>query len=138
MEDAPKELGDILNAELLKDVSVLILDAPTCAKSSDPPATDGWAAIEWAGKQARKGNRHVIHTTSLRAFSMDERILSSANLENKVMRPWTRQDFVGAMSDKGLKQAVCATLGFNPDNKTADDIVDATWNGGDSAKGLIV
>ena len=123
LENAPKGLGDILAEDLLKDVNVLILDAPTTAKSET--SVDGLAAFGWAGKKNRIGQRRVIHASSLRAYSTDERILGSNNLENTTIRPWTRKDFVDALSNPNLKNKVCATLGLDSESMTAEDVVDA-------------
>jgi hypothetical protein len=86
LENAPKELSDILKDGLLNNLDVLILDAPTVSKSENPPSSDGVAAFEWAGKRGRIGARRVIHMSSLRAFSTDERILVENCLYNKTMQ----------------------------------------------------
>eukprot|EP00978_Attheya_sp_CCMP212_P022149 scaffold65731_cov32-Attheya_sp.AAC.2 len=124
LENAPEELSDILKEPLLKDLGVLILDAPTVSKSENPPSSDGVAAFEWAGKTKRIGARRVIHTSPLRAFSTDERILGEFWLYNKTMRPWTRFDFVEAMHDEALKAQVCETLSLDPADVTPEDVVD--------------
>jgi hypothetical protein len=124
LKNAPKELSDILTEDLLKDLSVLIIDAPTVSKSQNPPSSDGVAAFEWAGMTERKGARRVIHTSSLRAFSTDERTLSDNCLENRTMRPWTRCDFVKTMDDENLKAQVCETLSLQPAKVKSEHVVD--------------
>ncbi len=123
-ENAPEKLGEILMDDLLKDLSVLIIDAPTVSKSQTPPSYDGLAAFQWAGTKKRKGARRVIHTSSLRAFSTDERTLTENCLENRTMRPWTRCDFVKAMHNEELKAQVCKTLALSSTDLTPEDLVD--------------
>lgn len=74
LENAPKELRDILEEPVLEHLQVLILDAPTRTKSTHPPSDDGVAAFEWAGKEDQIDSRCVIHTSSLGAYSVDERM----------------------------------------------------------------
>jgi hypothetical protein len=125
LENAPKKLSDILKEAVLANLSVLILDAPTVSKSET--SADGVAAFEWAGPppgRDKKPKRRVIHTSSLKAFSTDERTCTGNFLYNKTMRPWTRLDFVHAMNDEALKAQVCKTLDLEPAGVTPEEVVD--------------
>jgi hypothetical protein len=93
-------LSDILKNSMFQDVNVLILDAPT--KVDDPSSkSDGIAAFEWASDDGERVNkRRVIHVSSLGSFADKGTVRETVSLQEITMRPWTRADFVQAVSSQ--------------------------------------
>ena len=124
----PKNLSDILKMDMVKDVQVLILDAPI-KENDSASGEEGTAAFLWAGGDTRKNNRRVIHVSSLGGFSYKETITQAVSLKEITMRPWTRQDFIEALRcDSALKEQVCGTLGINDQSSVSpEQIVDSKF-----------
>ena len=132
VKNCPKKLAEILKLEAAKGVEVLILDALSKAEDSKT-GPDGMAAFNWTGgnggnRNARIGKRRVIHVSSLGSFVSSRNNRESYHLREMRMRPWTRQDFVEAVSDDKLKDQVCRTLGIGtPSTETPDGLVDTKF-----------
>lgn len=94
----------------------------------DDPSSrhDGIAAFEWASNDGvRTEERRVIHVSSLGSFAVTGMERESVALQEITMRPWTRADFVEAVSDEKLRIQVCNTLeNVDPLTIEADELVD--------------
>jgi len=121
IHNAPSTVKDIMSLQIMSKVNVVILDALTTVKSHTEAV--GEQALAWALEDRK--NRRVIHSSSLRAFSLDDRILEEKHLVNLRMRPWTRPDYVESMADPDLKAQVCRTVNLAPNEVSNEEVVDS-------------
>ena len=126
----PETLEDILKMKEFKDSNVLIMDTPISISNSED-RKQGAAGYAWTGDthvhNSRIGQRRVIHVSSLGASTRKQTERCMIIMQERVMRPWTRQDFINALQDPDLKKEVCNTLDIPADeasNQTAEDLVD--------------
>jgi hypothetical protein len=126
----PKTLEDILKMKEFKDSNVLIMDTPISISNSEV-REQGAAGYAWTSDvnlhNSRIGQRRVIHVSSLGPSTHKETERCMISMQERVMRPWTRQDFINALQDPDLKRKVCKTLDIPADeasNQTAEDLVD--------------
>jgi hypothetical protein len=77
-------------------------------KANQGPAAYGWAS-DVALHQSRRGKRRVIHASSLGAAAKKEEDRRAINVEEKIMRLFTRRDYIKCLDDQELKGQVCKT-----------------------------
>lgn len=128
-EELPDNLEHILRLRALKDSNVLIVDAPIDVLDGGQfhqgPAAYRWASTNTAYHGTRIGNRRVIHVSSLGAATNKGEERRVINVEDKVMRPFARDDYIKSLADSELKKQVCKTLEIEDvSNVTAEDLVD--------------
>jgi hypothetical protein len=67
----------------------------------------------------------VIHVSSLGAAAKKEEDRRAINVEEKIMRPFTRRDYIKCLEDQELMGQVCKTLNIeDASGVTAEDLVD--------------
>lgn len=130
-ENLPEGLSVILQLGSLRNSNVLIVDAPIDVSDAGQ-LNQGPAAYRWASNtayhQTRVGNRRVIHVSSLGASTKKGEERRVINVEEKVMRPFTRDDYIKCLSDPELKKQVCKTLEIeNVSSVTTVDLVDSKF-----------
>jgi hypothetical protein len=139
LDDLPKALSDILKLDAFKHSDVLIVDAPIdvtdAAQANQGPAAYGWAS-DVAFHQSRRGKRRVIHVSSLGAAAKKEEDRRAINVEEKIMRPFTRRDYIKCLDDQELKGQVCKTRNIeDASSVTAEDLADTKfYNSGINAR----
>jgi len=130
-DDLPKQLSDILELDAFDNSEVLIVDAPIdvsdAAQFNQGPAAYSWAS-NVAYHNSRRGKRRVIHVSSLGAAAKKEEDRRAINVEEKIMRPFTRRDYIEGLEDQELKVQVCKTLNIeDASSVTAEDLVDSKF-----------
>jgi hypothetical protein len=70
----------------------------------------------------------VIHVSSLGAAAKKGESRRAINVEEIIMPPFTRQDYVKSLEDQKLKEQVCKTLNIeDASSVTAEDLVDSKF-----------